>query len=42
MPKINNKLAINGGKKVINFKLSEYKTIGKEEQIAVKKVYHQI
>ena len=38
MPQINNKLAINGGKKVINSKLSEYKTIGKEEQEAVRKV----
>jgi len=38
MFKINNKLAINGGSKVINFKLSEYKTIGIDEQKAVKKV----
>ena len=38
MFKINNKLAINGGSQVINTKLSEYKTIGINEQNAVKRV----
>ena len=33
-----NRLAINGGEKVINSKLSEYKTIGINEQKAVKRV----
>ena len=38
MFKVNNKLAINGGNKVIKSKLSDYKTIGINEKNAVKKV----
>jgi len=33
-----NKLAINGGEKIINFNFSNYSTIGNEEQRAVRKV----
>ena len=38
MLKMKNRLAINGGEKIINSKLSEYKTIGINEQKAVKRV----